>query len=293
MVITKLMGGLGNQMFQYAIGRALSLKYEVPLLVDTRFFNYKNDDQSTRRNLELDLFNTHFKIARQEDLDLFENKTILIRVMEKKLSIPAKYKVIDEPGHEFHPQILNAGKNVYLNGYWQSEKYFSAIRVELLKDFVPKASINEINKTLSKKVSECNSVSVHIRRGDYVTNTSNLSYHGVCSPEYYYNAIAKIREISGNELALFVFTDDAEWVAKEFKPEQKFEIINVNHGSESYWDMYLMSLCSHNIVANSSFSWWGAWLNMSENKIVAAPKEWFASKDINTKDVIPQSWIKL
>ena len=293
MIVVKLLGGLGNQMFQYAIGRVLSLKLNTDLKFDHDFFQGKDDEISTKRSFELHVFNIDFKKATDYDIKLFTGKSRLQKKIEHEVPFFKKYHLVIEKSHEFNATILDTKNNSYLNGYWQSEKYFKSIRSILLKDFILKNPINTVNALNVLKCQNKNSVSIHIRRGDYVSNSSNLLYHGICSLQYYYDAIHYLKGKINEDIKLFVFTDDMVWVNENFKPEYNFEIINDNKGIDSFYDMYLMSICHHNIIANSSFSWWGAWLNTHPNKIVIAPKNWFETKDINSEDVIPENWVKL
>ena len=293
MIVVKLLGGLGNQMFQYAIGRALSLKHKTELVIDDHFFEHNEDVFATKRDFELHHFKTVFQKASDESLKLFLNKSRFRKKTEQLFPFLEKYHVVLEKSHEFQPNVLQTKNNSYLTGYWQSEKYFHNIRTLLLSEFYLKNPINKVNANHILNCQKKNTVSIHIRRGDYVNITSNLSYHGVCSLKYYYSAINYLKNNINEELTLFVFTDDEHWVNENFKPDLPFEIICDNKGTDSFYDMHLMSICNHNIIANSSFSWWGAWLNTHNDKIVIAPSKWFEVSNINTMDVIPENWIKL
>lgn len=291
MIIVKLQGGLGNQMFQYAAGRQLSILHNAPLLLDLTFLKTQ-DPRITRRDFELDVFNIHAGIAAEKELKGFLHKSRFRRILEQRLAFPVKYQVINEKGFRFQPDFFNYPDNIYLNGYWQSEKYFLPASDKILQELTLKNPLNETNKLLESRIASCNAVSVHIRRGDYVSNAHNLSYHGVCPLSYYYEAISLLYS-KETGLRLFVFTDDPAWAKQEFKPGMDFEIVSANKGKDSYYDMYLMSRCRHNIIANSSFSWWGAYLNRNPNKKVFAPRQWFASAEHDTADLVPDSWMKL
>src|SRR3989344_4984067 len=157
------------------------------------------------------------------------------------------------------------------------------------KDFTFGATIVERNKKLASEISGTNSVSVHIRRGDYVTNANTNQFHGLCSLDYYNKAVSFISS-KQNEMELFVFSDDIEWCKENLKYDFPIHFVETN---DAHSDMYLMSLCKHNIIANSSFSWWGAWLNDNFQKIVVAPSQWIADASVNTQDLIPKGWIKI
>ena len=140
-------------------------------------------------------------------------------------------------------------------------------------------------------ISQTNSVSLHIRRGDYVSNQKTNQTHGTCDLDYYQRCITEIEKEVENPY-FFVFSDEIEWVKENLKINHPAEYVDQNTGDKSYEDMRLMSQCKHNVIANSSFSWWGAWLNSYPDKIVFAPKRWFASDKHNTKDLIPEGWKK-
>ena len=148
-----------------------------------------------------------------------------------------------------------------------------------------------MNKTLAEKIKSCDSVSIHVRRGDY-TNPAVLAFHGSCTPEYYYQAIETLLKRTAIQ-ELFLFSDDTAWVKQNMQFSLPVTYINHNTGKNSFEDMRLMSLCKHNIIANSSFSWWAAWLNAYKNKTVIAPKTWILDKQVDTTDVIPDNWLQL
>ena len=200
---------------------------------------------------------------------------------------------IDEPQPRltFHSEILNLPNNVYLNGYWQSEKYFNNIEDIIRKEITFKKEPNDLNKKHIDKIISANSVSVHIRRGDYMNNPSTKKKLGLCSDEYYFKAINYIAENIEN-IHFFIFSDEpqiAKNLLEKIKHPKTFIYNNNDNGSE---DLRLMSYCKHNIIANSSFSWWGAWLNKNNNKIVTAPKHWF-NYNPNPNDLILDTWIRI
>jgi len=184
---------------------------------------------------------------------------------------------------------LNKMNDFYLDGYWQSDIYFQDVSEEIRSDFRFKSSLVGNNINIIEKIKMSNSVGVHIRRGDYITNPNAFNEYGrICDKEYYIKAIESIK-LQVDSPHFFVFSNDIDWVKENIDFSSKVDFINWNLGAESYIDMELMSLCKHNIIANSSFSWWGAWLNKNKNKIVLAPSRWKASNDINKKR-IPDEW---
>jgi hypothetical protein len=285
------MGGLGNQMFQYAAGRCLSYLHRTELKLDRSFLKIDPKDQYTRRDFALDVYNINATIASDSDIEPFLplDKGKIRNTLQRKLPIMFFRAVINESGHAFHKEFYSYPKNLYLNGFWQSEKYFEPVKELLVKEFSLKEKLHDANAELGNKINTCNSASLHVRRGDYVTNKETQAYHGVCSIEYYQKAIAYLK-IKGEIDHLFVFSDDVDWAKGNLKSDIAITVIDLNN--PGYLDMYLMSLCKHNIIANSSFSWWGAWLNQNSDKIVIAPNKWFANGQL-TPDIYPSGWVKL
>lgn len=292
MVISHLIGGLGNQMFQYAAARALSIKLGVQLRLDiSSFANYQ-----LHQGFELQrIFNCSSEVASKENLDEilgWQSLPVVKRILLRPGMKVFRYKrLVVEPHFHYWSGINNLTKDCYLDGYWQSEKYFINIADQIRKDFTFKLPMQSANAELVRQIALVNSVSLHVRRGDYASNPKNIATHGLCSIEYYRAAIIHIvKHIKSPNF--FVFSDDIEWVKDNLKLDFPHQYVDHNQGKESYNDMRLMSLCKHNIIANSSFSWWGAWLNSNEKKLVIAPKQWFAHK-VNTSDLIPGGWLTL
>ncbi len=292
MIIVKLMGGLGNQMFQYAAGRCLSYLHKTDLKLDMGFLNADSQNKYTQRHYALDVFNINAGLANELDLKPFLplEKNKITRALQRKLPILYFTIVANESGHAFHKEFYSYPKNVYLNGFWQSEKYFEPVKDVLITEFTLKEPLNKENKELENKIAYSNSVSLHIRRGDYVTHKEARDFHGNCSLEYYKEAISYLKNTCGN-INLFIFSDDINWVKDNLKTEVPIYFVDLNN--PSHIDLHLMSLCRHNIIANSSFSWWGAYLNQNPNKRVIAPKKWFANPNIVTPDIYPDNWVKM
>jgi len=242
----------------------------------------------------LDILSAEISIATNAELNKFSNIQVskLKRGIQKVLPFVFPNHTIGETVKQYDVEILNAPKNSLFIGYWQTEKYFLPIQDTIRKDFTFKMPLEGLNKTLAESISSCNSVSMHIRRGDYVHNSETSKFHGVCSPEYYYEALEFIKKKSAN-IQLYIFSDDMEWVKVNMKFDVPVTYVGNNIDNQSYVDMQLMSLCKHNIIANSSFSWWGAWLNNNPEKIVIAPSKWFNDSSINATDIIPEGWQKI
>ena len=291
-IISNIIGGLGNQMFQYAAGRACSLRLGVPLKLDTRDFS----GYQLHQGFELDrLFNCHALIAADTDLAKilgWQRAKLAQRLLRRPQLKNLRYKsYIVEPQFHYWNGINELKDNIYLDGYWQSEKYFHEYSDKIRADFTFKLPFLAQNSEIAQLVSQANAISLHVRRGDYANNPKTTAMHGLCSIEYYRAAIGYIAE-RVQQPHFFIFSDDIAWVKNNLRIDFPHQYINHNHGLESYNDMRLMSLCEHNIIANSSFSWWGAWLNQNAEKIVVAPKKWFASQK-DARDLLPQSWVRL
>lgn len=292
--IVKLNGGLGNQMFQYAFARALADKFSVDIVFDFCFFeDIKMHENFTTRVFELDVFDINYKSAEKEDLDKvkypdFESK--LKRSFAK--TFPQKYSINyirEKNSYAFDKKLLSSPDYIYYEGYFQNEKYFKHLRTALLKEFSLKVPLDEKNQIVLDKILETNSISIHIRRGDYVDLESTSKIHGTCSLDYYKEAIEYIAK-RVKDPHFFLFSDDIEWVIKNLKLEYPFTVVDFNQ-DKGWFDLNLMKQCKHNITANSSFSWWGAWLNENPDKIVIAPKKWSLQKQKG--NIIPKDWVKL
>lgn len=292
MVITNLIGGLGNQMFQYAAGRAISLECGTPLRLDTLgFVNY-----GLHQGFELQrVFNCTAEIANETVvrgiLGWQYSSRIRRLFSQRSIAVFRRKGFVVEPHFHYWQGIKNVPCDCYLTGYWQSEKYFLDVAAQIREDFSFQLPLENKNAELAKQINHVNAVSLHVRRGDYVNNPETTATHGLCSLDYYREAIRYVAE-RVNSPYFFVFSDDIAWVKNNLKIDFPHQYVDHNHGAESYNDMRLMSLCQHHIIANSSFSWWGAWLNPSVRKIVVAPKRWFAN-ETNTQDLIPHNWVIL
>ncbi len=290
MIIVRMVGGLGNQMFQYAIGRKIAHEKDLPLKLDiSAFEDYK------RRSFELVKYRINADVATPQDIARFRSEDALRRKLQRlySLIIPfSKKRIIKENDFVYDARMERVGDLVYLDGYWQSEKYFKSIDGLIRKELVLKDAPDNENSVMATQIKAVNAVALHIRRGDYVTNPEANAYHGVCSLEYYRNAMEKITERI-NDPYFFIFSDDPGWVLDNLKIDGRFQVVSNNSVESGCEDMRLMSMCKHFIIANSSFSWWGAWLSENRNKIVMAPGKWFRDPGIDTSDLLPQSWIRI
>lgn len=269
MIVIEASGGLGNQMFQYALYKKLeSMNKDVA--IDTSFFRSKQN----LRELEIGVFGVQYKSITDREAACIRGYGYRDTILDKisyKLK-PKKYSIYRDKIEMFQPEILNMD-NVYLSGYWQCEKYFSNIRNILLKEFSFPEQAGSRNVDLCKEIHNRNSVSIHVRRSDYLEEQNLKVYGNICTEKYYKNAVTYMKN-HVKESHYYVFTDDIEWTKNFFKGDC-YTIVDQNHGKDSYIDMFLMSQCKHNIIANSSFSWWGSWLNENPDKIVVSPDRWF------------------
>lgn len=292
MVISNIIGGLGNQMFQYAAGRALSLARGQPLQLDiTGFATY-----GLHHGFELQrVFNCPVEIASEQEVHAILGWQFSPRirrvVAHPGMATFRRKGFIVEPHFHYWPEISKVPRDCYLVGYWQSEKYFREVASVIRADFTFKTPLASRNAELAAQIGQANAVSLHVRRCDYAKNPQTNAMHGLCPQDYYRAAIQYVSDQVSTPY-FFIFSDDIAWVKDNLEMDFPCQHIDHNHGAESYNDMRLMSMCRHHIIANSSFSWWGAWLNQNPDKIVVAPKKWFAS-DENINDLFQAGWVTL
>lgn len=296
MIIVKLMGGLGNQMFQYAAGRSLAHLHGTELRLDHSFFEL-SENVATPRQYELHHFNVSGKRSNKYDFWAIVTHRhrwhILLKALWPLLRRDFKsIKIIQERLFDFDPSFFDFPDNIQLAGYWQSEKYFSDIADIIRKEFTVRSQLTGENQRIANVINSSTAVSLHVRRGDYVSCEKTAAVHGACSLEYYDNAIERIANLVSAP-HFFIFSDDIAWVKKHLHLDYPVTIVGHNSSENGCEDLRLMSFCRHHIIANSSFSWWGAWLNPQPDKIVIAPARWFSDTTIDTSDLIPESWIRI
>ncbi len=291
MIITRLSGGMGNQMFQYAAGRALAVKNNTTLGLDTHDLLDRTPRKGfTFREYDLDLFNIAAEIVPQSKLGwkyrswgsgkfgLYLNKL-------RRMLFGGK-----EKGFAFNPDILTLGSDTYLDGYWQSYKYFESIADTIRKDLTLQQPLQaHIQRVKTEVQSHHSSVCLHVRRGDYVGNT----HHEVVFKDYYYQAL-DVLEAKTTIDHIYVFSDDIEWCKNNlaFLHPATF-VDDIYRGERESGHFALMQSCTHFIIPNSTFSWWAAWLGTATNKIVVAPQKWFNDTSIDTSGLIPPEWIRI
>lgn len=288
MVIALLKGGLGNQLYQYASARALAEKNKTSIWLDLSFLN-KEAPNITKRNFELH----HFNLIESKDVKVINNSNLkLSKNIIQKLAIKTLKKLIleyVECGSHFNANFFKSNRSVAIDGYFQSYKYFDSIRHQLFHDFQIIEPLDNRNLEVLGLILKYDSVCMHVRRGDYVSLEAANKFHGLCDLNYYSKAIAMIHSEIKNP-HFFIFSDDIPWCRSHFN-EANISFVNINNSDNAHLDLNLMKNCKHFIIANSSFSWWGAWLAENENKIVIAPKRWFAEENSNIEDRIPNEWL--
>jgi hypothetical protein len=290
MIITRIIGGLGNQMFQYAAGRALSLERRQPLRLDiTGYKGYKLHD-----GFELHrVFECPAAVAAAEEVHSilrWQSPVVIRRVLARpSMAFIRRDGLVVEPSFYYWPGIKNVPDDCYLSGYWQSERYFQEAASAIRTDFTFKLPLTGKDAGIADTIGQVSAVSIHVRRGDYVTDRKNVARYGICTTDYYLAAAHYISE-NVKEPFFFIFSDDIAWVKDHLKIDLPCQYVDHNHGDGSHNDMRLMSMCRHHIIANSTFSWWAAWLNPDPDKIVIAPKNWFIDK-AHIDDLYPRSWI--
>ena len=280
MIIVRVTGGLGNQMFQYAMYKSLEKKGKLVKLDSKSFYETKKE----HNGYELErIFDIKPNKPTKEDLEKFDENNISTLFKIKRKLFGDKKFVYDTKEYVFNKDVYKL-KNSYLNGYWQSIKYFEGIENDIKKDFRFKNQLDNKNLEILNEIENSNSISIHIRRGDYMSPENYNMYGCIATPTYYKKAIKVIEEKVENP-TFFVFSNDMDWVKKNIQINSRVFYIDINSGNGSYKDMQLLSTCKHNIIANSSFSWWGAWLNENKNKIVIAPKKWINREDVDSNKI--------
>jgi len=293
------MGGVGNQLFQYALGRCMMEKTQNAVVFDISAYE-KNMKRTSKRETPRIYALGHFKInvsiAGEED-----RKSLLLRIsriLSKKIARARLILGLSQRGcyylereGMFDQSVISIEGDAYVEGYWQKEKYFKEVGHILHEQLKLRDDCSVEGTDIARKMRSENSVSLHVRRGDYVYDKKNIKNLGTCSADYYSSAICYMAN-NVSAPRFYVFADDIEWAKQNINIE--FPVWYVSEGTfEDFQELMLMSYCKHNIIANSSFSWWGAWLNKNPEKIVIAPRKWFNKKDLNSPDRIPEKWIRL
>ena len=296
MILVRLMGGLGNQMFQYAFGRYLSIRNKTELKLDLTLLEDRSlvDVNNTYRDFDLDIFCLgNHGLASSEEIYSYNgnpNEELLFRAIRKMKKIFKRPRLIIQDCNLFSDNYLSIPDNSCIVGRWQSDKYFKGIYQTIIDDLTIKNSF--VTKTVFDDLIQKaeNPVSIHIRRGDYVTNTNYNKNIGALDLEYYKEAIELVFKKINNP-NFFIFSEDTDWCIENFKFLTNVTFVKNERSKMGMAnDLRLITLCKHHIISNSTFSWWGAYLSFNENKMVIAPKRWALSKDFIPEYIIPLDW---
>ena len=274
-------------MFQYAYSKSLIQK-SLKVKIDISIF----DTYKLHGGYQLNKYNIDLENSSLEENNNYYSNSFMYKILIK-LGFN-KSKVVKEKSLLFDDKLVSIEDNNYIEGYFQNEKYFLSIRDELIANFTIKCDVSKYTQQISKQIlAENISASLHIRRGDYISNTDTNNVHGTCDLEYYKRAMSMMNG-KYKEIRYFIFSDDIAWVKENLEVENAV-YIDSKEKRIPHEDIYLMSLCSHNIIANSSLSWWGAWLNQNDDKTVIAPKRWFSDEIMfnQSNDIVPTKWIKI
>ncbi len=290
MIIARITSGLGNQLFQYALARSLSLRNQTSLYFDLSYYRQEYATDTPRR-FKLDQFAIPYCLLSTSPYHYLSKATKLL----PNRSLAPLIRFVKE--HQFHvdPQVLQVKAPLtMLEGFWQSEGYFADHAPTIRTELTLQRKLSDPATAYKQAIAGANvSVSIHIRRGDYITHPEFSQSFGFVGLAYYQRAIAHLRERFSN-LSLFVFSDDPTWVQQHLLPDTPYVLVQTTGPNADVDDLHLMSCCQHHIMANSSFSWWGAWLDARPDKVVIAPKNWFRHKpDWRTDDLLPPGWLRL
>ncbi|MDK3019900.1 alpha-1,2-fucosyltransferase [Pseudodonghicola flavimaris] len=280
MIYTRLHGRLGNQMFQWAAGRALAARLGVPLAIDPRSALHRGEGVLTR------VFDLPLQTP-PPPLPPAKHEGFLSYALWRGFGRHPRFR--RERGLGYNPAFESFGDDSYLHGYWQCEGYFAAIAETIRRDFTFPAFSSGQNAEMAARIGESLAISLHVRRGDYLT----FAAHVLCDQAYYEAALAHVLDGLPGTPTVFVFSDDPDWARSNLPLPVEKVVVDFNGPESDFEDMRLMSLCRHNIIANSSFSWWGAWLNAHADKRVTGPTKWFGDPKLQNPDILPTGWTRI
>jgi hypothetical protein len=303
MIITRLLGGLGNQMFQYAAGLALAERHRTVLKLDASWFRVRPEYEAHNR-YALSCFNITEQFATAEEIDRVRGfpltrterwsvalaRLLRLRRYTERMQPAAPNRCAQDVS--FQPAFFTQPDSTYLEGMWQSERYFSEIAPLLHLHFTFRYPPQPAVAALAERIRSGSSAAVHFRRGDYVTNTAFNREIGVVGLDYYRRAVGELRA-RHPDTTLYIFSDDIDTIEREFRPPGPHVFARFTQPWNAYDTIRLMSLCEHAIISNSTFAWWAAWLNSKPGKTVIAPATWLASRPAAAEDILPASWLRL
>jgi hypothetical protein len=298
LIIVRLLGGLGNQMFQYAMGRSLSIIHRRPLKFDLGFYSSAAAAASwAPRFYGLSHFSLSAEIATDTETAPFKKYLgqNFFSKAARRLSGFGNYYlrsyILEPRGNNFvfDPRLLTARLKpiVYLDGFWQTEKYFAGIEKIIRDDFTLSGAPDSTNQAMLLDIGSGNSVAIHIRHGD---NATKIAHHHGVLPVSYYDRAVKILAAKVQNPNFYIFSDDPSWAKENLKLDFPSTFVTHNADEKNYEDLRLMSACKHHIIGNSTFSWWGAWLGKKPGQMVLAPDRYHVNTTIQTGDLYPQAW---
>jgi hypothetical protein len=307
MVVSALSGGLGNQMFQYAAGRALAARFGARLVLDATVFTLPGERRRfALSDYEIDadaIFDGYAHpppggaadYPRSKRLSTNQDKNFIVALrgivgrISRRGDRAGEFTVFREKSFDYDPQFEQLSPQVYLTGYWQSARYFDNIDELVRSELRLSRKPSEINAAWLARMQRSGAVCVHVRRGDYLM-AAHYDHHGVCSFEYYQRAMQLMRN-QMRDAEFFVFSDDWQWCRENLSSDDAI-VVDANDAAAAQEELRLMAACRHHIIANSSLSWWAAWLAKTDGQIVIAPKPWFTRK-ADTPDLFPGAWLTL
>lgn len=289
-VVVRLVGGMGNQMFQYAAAKAVALRSGANLVLDLSWFLTTNDRRYALAPLRITARTTSQMFSSSRNARLI--KKAVYWLSERIVKLHPGNRAFSEQHFHFDPEILEVRAPVCLHGYFQSEKYFAEFRNVIASEFTVTTPPQFLARAILEKMASQDTICLHIRRGDYVANPTTNAFHGVCSLEYYERGLRMVSEGLVNPHC-YIFSDDPQWVRANYNCPLPMSVMDIHGSDEAHEDLRLMTACKHFVIANSSLSWWGAWLGSHPQKRVVAPENWFRGNAPDTKDLIPERWARI
>ena len=287
MIVSHLRGGLGNQFFQYAVGRALALRRKTNLVLDAEWFDQVHPPEITPRTFEL----YRYRIKARQLLASERTRIWMCTSgYLRRFAFAHGWTTFKEPDfNQYYPSVMDLPGNVYLEGFWQYPDYFAGCESQIRAELMPSVGLREPDAAILKRIKDVNSISIHVRRGDYLTSGR---FMGVLPMAYYTGAMAWMLERIENP-HFFVFSDDPDWTRSNILIDAPVDYMAHKGVDTAFNDFHLMTQCRHHIIANSSFSWWAAWLSSNTTPVVVAPARWFAELAPGNHSRLPASWIAL
>ncbi len=298
MILVRLTGGIGNQMFQYAFGRNLAIKNNTILKLDLTLLEPNHDISKNivNRNYSLNIFNINEFFPKKKEIEYFNGKQYSNKFFKFYNKIRQFYRrknLIIQKNYGFNPNLLNLKDNKCLVGSWQSYKYFNENANIIKQEFTFNHMLHDSWSSTVKDIFNNNSICLHIRRGDYISHPDFKKTLGFIGKKYYLNSVKLIKHKIDNPV-LFIFSEDISWCENNLNFDIPFKIVKNNFkDEEAHEHLRLMSLCKNFIISNSTFAWWAAWLSSNNDKIVIAPKKWSKDKTYDTSELCPPSWNRI